>query len=586
MDIKTVLLCSSIINLFMGLFLYSIKNTQYTFKGFNYWILSALSISIAYALIALRASIPFKIAILASNNLFMLGGISRIFGLELFFKSSLSKGIVLATAVALVVFNVFICYFTYIEDSMYIRTLADAVYLTSIGLYLAWQLLKNKPKGSGLVYQITSSLFLISAFLFVVRITGWICCPEVRHFFVNSIFNVIHFVPNLVVDISWGTMFFVIHNQKLTADLKSSEEKFRSVFNNSIFGIILLDFNGKYIDVNPEYMRTTGYAREEFIDKPIGSITHPDDADEISNALRSLHSLQSTSYSGQIRILHRSGRIVWTQVNATVNYSPCGAFDYVLVELIDITQQRSAETALKQSESQLKQTNTTKDKLFSIMAHDLRSPFNSIMGFSELLIEHIGDFSKDKSLEFLQIINSQAKCTLTLLDNLLIWAKSQIEQIEFKPTSHTLSELIHELSGLLNSSARLKGVHLMYRFPTDLQIYGDKNMLLTVFRNLVTNAIKFTESGGSVSIIASQKNDHVEFSISDTGIGMNEEIRDSLFKMESSVGLNGRKNELGSGLGLIICKEFIEKHKGEIEVESIPGQGTDFNFRLPNPPLA
>jgi len=236
---------------------------------------------------------------------------------------------------------------------------------------------------------------------------------------------------------------------------------------------------------------------------------------------------------------------------------------------------------IKESEIQLRELNATKDKLFSIIAHDLRSPFNGILGFSELLIENVNEFETAETEKYLGIINSSAKNTLVLLDNLLDWAKTQTGQINFNPEKLILSSIIHEVIETSNSMAKIKGISLNYIKSDKIEAFADENMLKIVLRNLISNAIKFTKVGGKIRVYAISKQGRVEITISDNGVGMNDETQNSLFSLETNETTMGTANEKGSGLGLVLCKEFVEKLGGNIWVESEEGKGSNFKFTLP-----
>jgi PAS domain S-box-containing protein len=249
--------------------------------------------------------------------------------------------------------------------------------------------------------------------------------------------------------------------------------------------------------------------------------------------------------------------------------------------LVDITERKTAELKLKASEQKLKVANTTKDKLFSIIAHDLKSPLNSILGFSELLNNKIQTYDIEKSKKFATIINTSAKNNLHLLENLLTWAKTQTEQIEFIPENLKLYPIVEEIFLVLNSSASLKNIKLISSLSDDIVAYADRCMLSTILRNLISNAIKFTNSGGKIDISAVSKQDHIEISVTDNGVGINEENQKKLFGADVNFTLLGTESESGTGLGLMLCKEFVEKHGGRIWVESEVGKGSKFAFTLP-----
>ncbi len=247
----------------------------------------------------------------------------------------------------------------------------------------------------------------------------------------------------------------------------------------------------------------------------------------------------------------------------------------------DITERKKAEENLLQLNTKLKELNATKDKLFSIIAHDLRSPLNNILGFSELLIEQIQTTDIEESKKFATIINTSAKNNLGLLDNLLTWGKTQTEQIGFIPENLKLNPIVEKVFLVSNLTALLKNIKLISSLSDDIVVYADQNMLSTILRNLIANAIKFTESGGKVDISAVSHQSHIEISVTDNGVGITEKNKKKLFGVDLNFTTRGTQNEGGSGLGLILCKEFVEKHQGKIWVESELGKGCKFIFTLP-----
>lgn len=241
----------------------------------------------------------------------------------------------------------------------------------------------------------------------------------------------------------------------------------------------------------------------------------------------------------------------------------------------------TAKEKAMESENRLKELNATKDKLFFIIAHDLRSPFNGILGFSELLTESMKDHDISNTEKYIEIINSSAKSTLVLLENLLKWVKSQTGQINFNPEKIALSPAIREIIEFSNSTARIKNISINHIHPDETEVFADKNMLQTILRNLISNALKFTNSNGKIKIYTKQEGDNIKITVSDNGVGMDEETRNKLFRIDANITTKGTANETGSGLGLILCREFVEKHGGKIYVETEEGKGSDFTFTIP-----
>jgi signal transduction histidine kinase len=240
-----------------------------------------------------------------------------------------------------------------------------------------------------------------------------------------------------------------------------------------------------------------------------------------------------------------------------------------------------AKQELIESDAVLRKINLNNDKLFSIIAHDLRSPFNGILGFSEILFEEYNDLEPDEVKEYAKNINTSARSTLNLLDNLLTWAKAQSGQVSFNRESLLLEPIIMEITDVLKLNAAIKNISLNHLSIDGIMVFADRNMLETIIRNLVSNAIKFTNPCGRIDINAVQNADYVKVSIADNGVGMSEETCKKLFLVNSNMTSKGTVGEKGSGLGLLLCKEFVDKHGGKIWAESEEGLGSTFHFTLP-----
>jgi signal transduction histidine kinase/ligand-binding sensor domain-containing protein len=244
-------------------------------------------------------------------------------------------------------------------------------------------------------------------------------------------------------------------------------------------------------------------------------------------------------------------------------------------------QQIFLEKTVESKTMELKELNASKDKFFSIIAHDLKNPFATIIGFSELLNEDLDSNNVEKIREYTKLIHTSAIQTFSLLENLLEWANSQTNRISYNPSDLNLHELFTEDLNILNDMAERKNIDLKIMIAENLMIRADRNMIKTVVRNLISNAIKFTAKGGKVKVNAVVSEKQVEISVSDNGIGMTKEIMEKLFRIDANLSTRGTENEKGTGLGLILCKEFVEKHCGRISVESEPGNGSIFRFVLP-----
>lgn len=241
---------------------------------------------------------------------------------------------------------------------------------------------------------------------------------------------------------------------------------------------------------------------------------------------------------------------------------------------------------LKENEKQLKQINATRDKLLSIIAHDLRSPFNAILGLTVIIEDNLVNKNIDKAIRLTRMVNASAEQTLIMLENLLDWARNQTGEMLFQPKFYPLHPVMDRALSVLYMSASVKNISLKYHSSHEnLCILADLNMFEIVLRNLVSNAIKFTNPGGKIDIHATFGGDEIEISVEDNGIGMRQEMLDNMFSIDAKISRNGTSLEKGSGLGLILCRELIEKNGGKISVKSVPGQGSRFMFSLPGKTL-
>ena len=241
--------------------------------------------------------------------------------------------------------------------------------------------------------------------------------------------------------------------------------------------------------------------------------------------------------------------------------------------------QKQAEK-LQETNDELSALNITKDRFFSILAHDLRNPFNTVGGFTELLLRNLDRYTPDKIRHFIEVINKTSHNTYLLLNNLLDWSRSQSGQMQFNPVNINLHIIVEETLVLLTSQATQKNIEISHEVEPDIFVFADENMLKTVLRNLISNAIKFTKSRGAVTIEASQKDGTVVIEVIDTGIGIPPEKIDDLFRIDVNFHNQGTNNEQGTGLGLILCKEFIEKNGGKIWIKSAINKGSTFGFSL------
>jgi signal transduction histidine kinase/Tfp pilus assembly protein PilF len=244
-------------------------------------------------------------------------------------------------------------------------------------------------------------------------------------------------------------------------------------------------------------------------------------------------------------------------------------------------QKRNSNAQLSVLNKQLQELISTKDKFFSIIAHDLKSPFQGLMGFSDILITENDELNEEQKSDIINAISKLSSDTYKMLENLLQWSKLQTGKIELVRESFNLNEALAVSIDILSQTAKNKNIIIENLIDKSLNITADQNMIQTTIRNLISNAVKFTNLSGEISIFAKQTNASIEITVKDNGIGMNKTTADNIFKIEHNTSRRGTANEEGTGLGLLLCKEMIELHNGSIKVESVEGKGSAFTVILP-----
>ena len=361
--------------------------------------------------------------------------------------------------------------------------------------------------------------------------------------------------------------------------LLHSEKKYRSLIENMQDGVFIIVEN-RIVFGNLALAQITGYGTSELEGMPYTQFLNDSDAEIIREKYNQRLKNQDAFISYESKLMQKD-----RQTKVYVNLS-LGVIDFEGKKAIhgtvkDITEKKESEKILKQSELNLREANATKDKFFSIIAHDLKNPFNAIMGFAQLLHEEYDDFADADKKRFVKNIFEASENTFKLVENLLTWSRAQTGKIPFRGENIDLFDIATETVSILKPNAESKNIEIRSKVLPDFKVYGDLNMLTTVVRNLISNAIKFTPSGGHVDLSAVKKEGLVEFCVADDGIGISKENQKKLFQFGEQFKREGTANERGTGLGLILCREFIDNHKGKIWIESEANKGSRFYFTVP-----
>ena len=274
----------------------------------------------------------------------------------------------------------------------------------------------------------------------------------------------------------------------------------------------------------------------------------------------------------------------WYDVSLSRISSKSGELEGFLIVLRNITKRKMNEEKVRESEGKLRELNASKDKFFSIIAHDLKNPFSNILNLSNLLLEDRESMTKEEFDNFIIMLSRISHTSFELLENLLQWSRSQTGAIYFSPENVRLRDLISRGVNEVKYNAENKGVQIIVPDIPGFSVVCDPNMIAVVLRNLLMNAIKFSYSGTHIEIGFEERAGTVSVSVKDSGTGMSEQVSSGLFKLAGNVTRTGTANEQGTGLGLILCKEFVEKNNGAIRVESELSKGSAFYITLPKAP--
>jgi PAS domain S-box-containing protein len=353
-----------------------------------------------------------------------------------------------------------------------------------------------------------------------------------------------------------------------------SEAKYGNIFKRANAGIIYVDKDGYTISANQAFQDMLQYSLTELQQISLAEIENKEDSEKGMVLRREIAEGKREEYSMERRYLRKDGKQIWVNTSvSSFRKTPSSPLHYVGV-VHDITDK-------KQFELELIESNASKDKFFSIIAHDLHNPICSIKLLSEYIKEELDQNNIVKASELSDLLLTEVRHTDELLNDLLAWSLAQTKRMSFNPQLLNIEEIF--LKQIATNEILAKNKHISFEYTANSQIIvlADLNMLNTILRNLITNAIKFSFENSKITLRAEERPGDILISVQDRGKGIHSGILEKLFRPDSKISTQGTNNETGTGLGLLLCKEFIELHNNRIWVESIEGKGSKFLFTLP-----
>lgn len=376
--------------------------------------------------------------------------------------------------------------------------------------------------------------------------------------------------------LSQGIIFLRLEASKRQTEesLRESEERFRMLTEKSNALICELDPEGRVLYANAKFLDIFGW-NKSFTGSLLDCCAD-DDQKLFHNFIFQNEMKSKTEWILKDKNLNWR----WFRCHPGIFKTSRGVQHFSLV-MFDITEIKNQEILLKKKSKELKDLNATKDKFFAIIAHDLKNPFASLIGASEFISQGMAKDS-ETIIRLGKMINSSAQKGFELLQNLLDWSRSQTGTISFEPKLYKLSRIVSECWDNVRPSACAKSQNVQINVPDNILVYGDNNMLTTVLRNLMQNAVKFTHTDGEIKVVARNGKKAVTVSVEDSGVGLSAENIRKLFRIDIKFSQPGTNKETGTGLGLLLCKEFVEKHGGRIWITSKVGKGSKFSFTIPH----
>ena len=546
------------------------------YKGIKFWAAGGFAIAIGSLFKFYEQTPSFEvIKVLGFNLFYFLGLILFYIGVLRFMNKKVN---LFPTLLFLLFYMLLIVYFLIFNNDLLIRRTISSLFYASITGIVGWSLgsnsinsIKKTAKIVMYILYVISALYLIRALITIFFYPG----PSK----INEIMQSITFLLILISGLLWTFALIAIITQRMFADMTEAKSQFEIIFKTIPDPVIITDFKrDSIVHFNKGFLNFSGYSVSEINEKSFTELLRWEDTSELESLKLDLIS-EKYGLSYELSCISKENKIltfIYSTDIITFNNKP-----HLLNIFRDITKRKYLENQLQIKNEELAYANETKDKFFSIISHDLRGPLSSYVGLTEVIIDQLHQMDPAELMKIMKSIHESSVNLNTLTENLLEWSKIQRGLIRFSPINLNARQEIDKTVSNLATVAKNKLITFDIEVNADITIYADPQMLQTILRNLISNAIKFSNREGRILLAASRENsDNILFSITDNGIGMDEKLVENLLSLNSNIGRPGTEGELSSGLGLVLCKELIERHGTQIKVKSAPLKGSTFYFSM------
>lgn len=578
LDIRTLTFAIGITFIIQAIALYLLSIVITKYKGVNTWALGSLMLAVGFIWMAFRNyETTEKISIFLGNIFHILGFIIFIIGTKQFLDI---KRKAIRTYPYLIVFVVVMYYLTFVENNINLRSVFYSLSVAPLLFHNSFLMLKHGKKDIRKTLALVASIFITFGILLLFRSVYLIFITPIESFYSTDIIQSLTFLSTISMGLLWTFGLILVVNQRLSSELVETRNHFELIFETIPDAVTISEIeSGLFLNTNKGFSQISGLSKEEIKGKTVYDVNLWKDPKERKRAIKNIKDNGASIMNHEFVFRRKDG----SEFTALVSATPINVNEKesILFVIHDITEIKQKEYEIANKNHQLELANTEKDKFFSIIAHDLRGPFSSIIGLSELLADSTSEFSKEQVNELSLSLHRTANSTYHLLENLLEWSSIQRGVKAYFPQPVTIEKVISQTIDGLKNAASNKQIELTVDYEPEITITADSQMLQTIIRNLVLNAIKFTHTGGSVSLSVKQDSDgKTVFEVVDSGIGMSPEICSNLFSFDTKNNRIGTNREPSSGLGLYLCKEFVENHGGQLFVKSEEGKGSVFWFKI------
>jgi PAS domain S-box-containing protein len=532
--------------------------------------------AIALLLMLLRNEIPDLFSII-SANLFSIWGACLLY--QGFSKFLAKKTNNTNCHLIVIIYGVTLLYSTYVLPNVNHRIIYFSIAFIAV-LILVLRLLNNESSKLNInLTQEIKYLFWIYISINIIRIGVTLLLENnPKNYFESSSYETYNIIAHSILSVMLCFSLVNMVNKRLIWEIQWQDEKFYRAFNHAPYAIMLSNVKERNIlMVNHSFSKITGYSKEEAAGKSTVDLklwVQPEIRNELANELFK----KGEIHHKEIQIKRKDESIFDGILHASLLHTDEESI--VLSTIIDVSEERTLIKKLQKTSNELIESNRAKDKLFSIIAHDLKSPFGNVVALSQILKEQIEAGEYSDIAKHAHAIEISSKRASDLLQNLLEWSRLQIGTLAFNPSLIDPQILVDEVIDLVRVNLEKKELKVSVQNQVNIPLMLDKNIMSTILRNLLTNAIKFTHRGGHIWLHILNIEGGVSFTVQDNGVGIPNEKIPLLFDISEKTSSLGTEQEKGTGLGLPICKELLEKHGGTIEVKSILGKGSSFICKI------